>query len=207
MIRQSSVISPLAAKSSDISFSNTAEPSLVMVAPSNGLYYDSFVLDQYFNTEIEGAVAADRTTMDAIDAILAMPNPVQLADEALVIAAREAYNKIATTELRALVDAYYPLLQSAEIRIQAFKNTGNTEPPVDDTPVVDVPQDNANGGFVALLVSTIVLGAIVLGGATFVVIYFFVLKKGLTVCGVRFGNETVSVSAPETAETDDETDA
>ena len=30
-----------------------------MVRPSNGLYYDSFIWGQYFNTVIDGAVAAD----------------------------------------------------------------------------------------------------------------------------------------------------
>ena len=175
------------------------EPSLVMVAPSNGLYYDSLVFDQYFNTKVSGAVAADEVTLDAIEAILAMPNPVQLADEALVIAARAAYDKIATTEQKALVDEYYGLLQSAEIRIQAFKNTGSDEPVNPDVPVdPNVPTDDKNGSSVALLVSTIVLGAVVLGGIAFVVVYFFVLKKELTVCGVRFGNAKKS---------DDEIDA
>jgi hypothetical protein len=76
---------------------------LVMVRPINGHQYESFVWCQYFSAVVDGAAAADDVTLAAIAAIDALPETVSLEDKALVLAAREAYNKISTLEQRALV--------------------------------------------------------------------------------------------------------
>ncbi len=150
-------------------------PSLVMIRPSNGQHYESFIWSHYFNTVIDGGVAADDTTLEFIEAVNRMPNPVQLEDEALVIAAREAYKKIASTEQQALVDEYYALLISAELRIEAFKNTGSGNEG-DDTPEPPV-EEKTDVGFIVLLVLVIVESVIIVGCATFVIVYLVVLKK------------------------------
>ncbi len=151
------------------------EPRLVMVRPSNGLYYESFIWGQYFNTVIDGGVAADENTLAFIEAVNRMPNPVQLEDEALVIAAREAYNKIASTEQQALVVDYYALLISAELRIEAFKDTGDNGGE-DNTPGDEV-ENKTDVGFIVLLVTVIVESVIIAGAGAFAIVYFFVIKK------------------------------
>ena len=164
------------------------DPSLVLISPSNGLYYDTFIMSQYFSTEIDGAVAADDDTMAAIEAILAMPTPVMLTDEHLVIAAREAYNRISTTEQRALVDEYYGLLISAEIRIEAFKNTGSDTPDA-PPPVTDEPT-TVDAGLVTLIVFVVIESILILGAVAFVAIYFFVIKKrGFSILGFTLSYE------------------
>ena len=151
------------------------EPSLVMIAPSNGVYYDSFLYSCYFNTIIEGGVAADDTTLAAIDAINRMPKPVLLEHEALVIAARAAYDKIASLEQKALVYNYSDLL-SAETRIQAFKNTGSTDEPEIDDPIDD-PNPVKDGGKTALIVIVIIESVLIAGAAGAAVWYFLLRKK------------------------------
>lgn len=93
---------------------------LLMIRPVNGQNYGSFIFDQYFATVIDGAAAADDVTLDAIAAIERLPENITLRDEALVLAAREAYNKISTMEQKALVTDYDRLTQ-AEKRISDLK--------------------------------------------------------------------------------------
>ena len=104
------------------------ENKITMVRPVNGVYYDSFILDQYFNRSFDGAAAADDVTLAAIKAINAIPERVSYEDKAIVEAARAAYNKIATIEQQALV-TNYDVLVTAEQRIIAL------------TPVQEVVED------------------------------------------------------------------
>jgi hypothetical protein len=130
-------------------------PELIMVRPSNGQYYETFIYSQYFTMVIDGAVAMDDITLDAIEAINSIPEKVQLTHEALVIFAREAYNKIATKEQQALVDNYSALV-SAENRILALKSQNVTP----DTPDVEEPDDNdvvAPKKNVGLIVAVVIL--------------------------------------------------
>ncbi len=99
---------------------------LVLVRPSNGQQYDSFIMGQYFSTFVDGAAAADDITLAAIAAIDALPETVSLADKPLVIAAREAYDKISTIEQRALV-TNYSKLEAAEKRIKDLEFLANGE--------------------------------------------------------------------------------
>ncbi|MBE6618622.1 MAG: hypothetical protein E7626_02410 [Ruminococcaceae bacterium] len=114
---------------------------LTMVRPANGQFYDTFIYGQYFTTKFDGASAADKITLDAIAAINKIPEKVSLSDKATVLAAKEAYDKIATYEQLALVgDALTSKLTQAEKRIRDLEylanQGGNTEtPPEDIAPV------------------------------------------------------------------------
>lgn len=103
-----------------VDYIGKTEGDLVLVRPVNGKQYDSFIMNQYFSTTVDGAAAADAITLAAIAAIDRIPETVALTDEALVIAAREAYNKIATDEQRGLVKNLEKLT-AAEQRIQDLK--------------------------------------------------------------------------------------
>ncbi len=100
-----------------VDYIGLVDGNLVMVRPSNGQQYGSFIFAQYFSTVVDGAAAADEVTLAAIAAIDRLPDTVSLADKPLVIAAREAYDKISTIEQRALV-TNYAKLEQAEKRIR-----------------------------------------------------------------------------------------
>ena len=92
---------------------------LNMVRPVNGVGYENYIFDHYFDLRIMGAAAADLVTIAAINAIKQIPERVTLTHRALVEAARAAYNKIATLEQQSLVSNYDVLL-TAEQRIKAL---------------------------------------------------------------------------------------
>ncbi len=102
-----------------VDYVGKVENKLTMVRPVNGVGYDSFICNQYFNLTIDGPAAPDDTAVDAIKAIKAIPERVGYDDKALVEAARTAYSKVATTEQQALVTNYSDLV-SAEQRIKAL---------------------------------------------------------------------------------------
>ncbi len=146
------------------------EGNLVLVAPVNGKEYDSFIMKQYFSTYIEGAAAADDITLAAIAAIDRLPETVTLADKPLVLAAREAYNKISTLEQRALVHNYEKLTKAEErIATLEYLENGETETETGD--------GTGSGNFFADLgAETIALGALVIlfavAAAVFAGLYF-----------------------------------
>jgi len=153
------------------------EDKLTMVRPVNGEGYDSYIYGQYFDMSIDGAQAADKTTLAAIKAIKALPERVSYEDKALVEAARAAYTKIATTMQQAQVFNYSVLI-SAEQRITALAPAEEVEgeagaaEATEVTEAAKTPTDKAeggNGGTVAL----IVILAVLLGGAG----GWFILKK------------------------------
>ena len=168
--------------------------NLIMIAPSNGVYYDSFILSQYFDSYIDGAVAADDVTIEAIKAINRLPERVTLDDEYLVIAARNAYNKISSVEQQALVTDYLQKLVAAENLIKAYKNAGTT-----DTP--ETPEDTkktVDGVKVALIVLAIVEGVEIIGVSVAAAVWFSMKRKkafreNLAIIGRRY---TVSVKKP-----------
>ena len=131
-----------------------AEGDLVMIRPINGKQYDSFIMGQYFGTVVDGAAAADDVTLAAIAAINALPETVSLTDKPLVVAAREAYNKISTIEQRALV-TNYAKLEKAEKRIQDLEYLENGQETETETET-----ENEKGFFESLPVPVIATGAI-----------------------------------------------
>lgn len=108
---------------------------LVMVAPTNGISYDNFVTNAFFNIQIEGAAAMSDETLKAKNMMAALPNDfrVTLSDEAAIIAAREQYNKISDATQRFLIAAEYSKLTAAERRLEKLKATEAPDP----TPVPD----------------------------------------------------------------------
>ena len=148
---------------------------IVMVRPSNGLNYDNFIFSTYFSTTIDGKPAADAITLEAIALINKLPDNVSLSDEALVILARQAYDRVANNEQRALVTEYAKLTK-AEKRIADLKyleQEGNQpDNPEDDNPPVEEPNDKLPVYAIVLIVVGSVLGAaLIAGGAVFAVIY------------------------------------
>ena len=106
---------------------------LTMVKPVNGKFYDTYIMDQYFNLSADGAAGADDTTLAAIAAINAIPERVTYEHKSIVEAARAAYNKIATKEQQALV-TNYDVLVSAEQRITALTPAPEEPPVVEEEP-------------------------------------------------------------------------
>ena len=131
------------------------ENKLMMVRPVNGVGYDSFICDQYFNYTIDGPAAPDETAVAAINAIKAIPERVTYDDLALVEAAREAYGKIATLEQQALVTNYSDLV-SAEQRITAL------------TPEEEVKEEKKEKGSVVPVIIIIVVVVVLAAAAVLV---------------------------------------
>ncbi len=102
-----------------VDYVGKVDDKLTMVRPVNGVGYDSFICNQYFDLTIDGPAAPDDIAVDAINAIKAIPERVSYNDKPLVEAARVAYGKVATTEQQALVTNYSDLV-SAEQRIKAL---------------------------------------------------------------------------------------
>ncbi len=176
---------------------------LIMIRPSNGLYYDTFIFGQYFSTVIDGATSASDDTLAAIDAINKLPSAVQLSDKALVEAAREAYDKIVSLEQQALVYNYADLTK-AETRIKALSNAATPDEPGDDepgddepgtdTPVIDDPGEQPQGGSDNTVVIVLIVLSSVLGAA--------VIALGTIVLCSRF-KKSASVKADDAEETID----
>ena len=152
---------------------------LTMVRPVNGKNYDSYIYGQYFDMAIDGAEAPDKAALAAIKLINALPERVSYEDKAMVEAAREAYNKIATFEQMAQVTNYATLV-SAEQRIIALtpeEEKVATEAPAEETAPeettapVEVPEEpEANKGAGALVAILTVLVMVAAGTS-------FYLKK------------------------------
>ncbi len=160
------------------------DSSFVMVRPVNGRHYDSFTFNQYFELALDGAAAADSITLDAIAAIEQIPEKVTLEDEATILAARAAYDRITSMEQRALV-VNYQTLTDAEKRIVTLKelaNEGNTTE--DDT---SAPSDSTSG------TQDPVTFYIVLGTAVVVVI---VLISGMCIYWIRHRKTKTSDAEP-----------
>ena len=137
------------------------EEKLMMVAPVNGEHYDSFIMNQYFDFALEGPAAPDDVALAAIRAIKAIPERVTLEDKALVVAAREAYNKIATIAQQALVTNYADLI-TAEQRIAALES--------EDEPVVAEEKGMPVGVIILIVLLIVLVVCAVLG---------FIFKKQL----------------------------
>jgi len=111
-----------------VNYIGRVDSTVVMVKPVNGLNYDSFIFDQYFTLSIEGSAAADEITLAAVEAIKALPEKITLSDKALVLAAREAYDKITSNTQRGLIDEYRVILEQAEARLAALEFIQNDKP-------------------------------------------------------------------------------
>ena len=141
---------------------------LIIVRPSNGNYYDTFIYGQYFGTEIAGTAAREQATLDVISTIAALPDAINvtLAHEDAVVAARAAYD--ALSQLQQTLVTNYDRLTAAENTIAYLK--GNQEPTGPDIPVTpDEPDFNY---IPVVIVLAVAAGLFLAGTVAFGILYF-----------------------------------
>ena len=147
--------------------------NLTMIYPKNGVGYDAYVIDNYFDFKIIGAVVADDVTRNVVALIDALPRNITLAHEEQVVAARRAYSQISDAEQSALVTNIETLV-NAEKRIQSLKDSmgGDNKP---EPPSPEENESGLSGGIIALVVVVIILGAALI--ATVTLLLLPVIKK------------------------------
>ena len=193
-----------------INYIGQIDGKIVMVRPVNGLNYDTYIANHYFATIIDGATAADETTLSAIAAINRIPEKVALTDESIVTAARAAYDRIATKGQQALVQNV-AVLTSAEKRIEDLKYLANPpavepeQPPVDDPNQSDKPDDDNGFPWVTVIIiagSVLVLAAA--GAACFIL-----FKKGIlfSKTSKQDATDEAPANAVEATESEEATEA
>ena len=150
-----------------IDYVGYVDNKITMIRPSNGKYYDSFIMNQYFNVTIDGATAADSITLSAIEIIKGLPTntkEITLAHKDMVAAARAAYNKIVSDEQRSLVSVdVVSILTNAEQRIADLEYLSKDE----SKPDAPVAEDKID--------FTLILNIVIISVFTLVVIAFVVV--------------------------------
>ncbi len=129
------------------------EDKLTLIRPVNGVHYDTFIMDQYFDVRIDGAHAPDENATEAIRLIKAIPERVTWGDKAVVDAARVAYDKVATTLQQGLVSNYSDLV-SAEQRIKLLDPANQDKEEDKEQDAVATPEEPSapNMGVVVLII-------------------------------------------------------
>ncbi|MBP5307820.1 MAG: leucine-rich repeat protein, partial [Clostridia bacterium] len=139
---------------------------LVMIKPSNGQNYDSFILSKYFGTVINGAPAATEQTIEVIRLINELPSTISLEDEALIVSVRNAYDKVTSLEQKALI-TNYSVLSNAESTIIYLKSRDGG----DDSSGGDEKEPSEFGKFMkGNLLGFAIAAAIACGFAVYIVI-------------------------------------
>ncbi len=158
-----------------VNYIGHVDNKIIMIAPSNGKYYDSFIFAQYFSTTIPGKAAADETTLSVIDIISRLPDSgdITLDHKTLVEDARLLYNKLTTEEQRALV-LDYGRLTEAEERIKTLLYIEEQNKPV-ETPPTASPEEPAKTNNIVTIV--IIVVASVLGLGIIVAAVVFIMSK------------------------------
>ena len=145
-----------------VDFIGDIDKHVIMVKPANGRNYSTFIFSQYFGTVVEGSNAATEETISVISLINLLPEEISLSDEAAIVAARAAYDKIMTLEQKSLVGNYNKLT-SAESTLEYLKSRVEKpdEPETPDEPEepsTEEPKDGNTGyviAIVALSVATV----------------------------------------------------
>ncbi len=157
-----------------IDYVGEVENKITMIRPSNGKYYDSFILNQYFAHKVDGATAADDTTLAAIEAIKRLPTNtknITLAHKPMVEAARAAYNKIVSDEQRSLVPGdVLSILTNAEQRISDLEYL------MSDKEESDTIVDNGDKLSTGVILNIVIGIIFVLVVAAFVVVIIIFIK-------------------------------
>ena len=185
-----------------INYVGQVDRKIVMVRPVNGINYDTYIASHYFATTINGATAAEDATLEAIAAINRIPEKVLLTDEAIVIAAREAYDRIATKAQQSLVENI-SILTAAEKRIIDLKYLASTpdEPPVDE-PTDEPVDDSSKFPWVAVI---IIAGSVIVLAAIAVVVIIILKKKNIALFSSKKEEQTAPVEeVAEVAEATEE---
>ncbi len=153
------------------------ENKLTMIYPVNGVGYENYILDYYFDQYVTGDAAPDSITLDAMAAIQQIPERVTIEDRPVVEAARAAYDLIATTVQQSLVgEELYGVLLSAEMRIQALSEEDAVEEPTEkpEEKPAPAPATKKNSGVNWLWVILIILIHDIV-----IVLVYFAVKTGL----------------------------
>ncbi len=167
---------------------------ILMVKPVNGVQYDSFILNQYFDVVIDGAQAPSKHTLNTIAAIRAIPERVSYEQKHLVEYARSLYSQIGTLEQQSLVVNYADLI-SAEQRIIALAPEQEGSGSENSNEELN-QQKKTNGVFIVTLIC---LGAIAVV-AVVVVIQQLSKKKKILSEGVMEEPAEEEETTEETAE-------
>ena len=158
------------------------DQNIIMVKPTNGVGYDSFVLNHYFTLAVEGGAAADAITLAAIEAINKIPASVTLAHKDLVFAARAAYDKITSGTQRDLV-SNFALLEAAEQMIEDLEYLANGNKPTDST---NSPKDDAadiRRALNAVIVVIVILSICLIATVAYLIYFIQSVKKGAYAIG------------------------
>ena len=179
-----------------VDYVGKVEEKITMISPVNGKNYDSFIMNQYFALTVEGAAAADDTTLAAIEAINKIPTNVSeitLAHKGLVDAARAAYNKIISDEQRALVpDSLLSILKDAEQMIEDLEYLAGGDENVN---VSGKDKSKLQATMIVLIVVVSILGAMVIALGVLLFIFIKKIKNGeITVTALPVFPETTNES-------------
>ena len=161
--------------------------ALTMIHPTNGQHYDTFVTEQYFDTFIKGAAAADDITLAAIAAIQKLPanaSEITLAHKDLVVAARAAYDRIVSDEQRALVsDSLLTILKNAEQMIEDLEYLAGGD---DNSNISGNDRNKIQTALVVLIIVVSVLALLVIALAVIFFIFVRKIKHGqITIQGAQ----------------------
>ena len=157
---------------------------IVAIVPENGVGYDNWLTNLYFDYIIKGANAKADETVAAEELINELPDvrSITLKDETAIAAARAAYNLIPNAQQRSMITSAYNTLVAAEERIQQLKSSSKDpgEPTDPETPVVDEKDETIKKLKTTVIVLAIVAGVIALGFVAYVV--FDIVRKNKAVC-------------------------
>jgi hypothetical protein len=146
---------------------------LVMVRPSNGQGYDTFILSQYFGVKVDGSNAATTSTEMVIALIDALPSTITLSNENDIIAARLAYDSIPSVEQQALV-TNYSVLVDAETKLEYLKYKNSTN----ETPIeIEEPEPSAFVTFLQNNMVGLIIAVVLLLCVVGLVVYIIIDKK------------------------------
>lgn len=152
------------------------ENKLVMVKPKNGVNYQTFITEQYFNTFVDGSFAPTDVTLTAISLIDLIPSFVTLSDEQTVVNARKAYDKISSAEQIALVNNYQALIEAEDaieyLKAQEDRSSSDSS---DQSSSSSAEENAKNGNFFTDNLFGLILAIVI--AAAFAA-YVVVTKKG-----------------------------
>jgi uncharacterized membrane protein len=164
------------------------EGDLIMVKPTNGKNYNSFIFQQYFSVFVNGAATAQADTQRVIDMINALPENVKLEHKEQILAARAAYDGVVTLEQRALI-TNLSKLTSAEAALRYL--IGVTDKPVEEP--TDTPEEPS--AFAKFMqnnwIGLTIAGVILLGFIAYVTVDLLKKKK------VFAATQTAETAEPE----------
>ena len=145
--------------------------NVVMVKPSNGTGYDTFIFDHYFGAKVAGSAAPTDETLAVIEIIAQLPDAMEvtLSHEEQIVAARNAYEQL-TVEQKALVENY-SRLTDAEGTLEYIKPAPVVEPTESTEPEMNFMQKHFYIGY-------ILFGVVAVAFVAYIVLTKFVKKGG-----------------------------